>query len=67
MAGILKTKVSTYEFDLDVIKNLIAADIGVTPVRVDVEYVIQEVPGTGGLERGPSTRVVTKVRATVTH
>ena len=66
MAGILKTKVSTYEFDLAAIRDLIAADIGVPADKVAVQYVIEEVGG-DPMDRFPGTDTVTKIRVTVTH
>jgi hypothetical protein len=66
MAGILKTKVSTYEFDLTAIRDLIAADIGVPADKVAVQYVIEEVGG-DPMDRFPGTDTVTKIRVTVTH
>lgn len=66
MAGILKTKVSTYEFDLDAIKTLIAADLEVDPRKVEVTYHIQNVGG-DAMDRFPGTPTVTKIQVTVTH
>jgi hypothetical protein len=64
MAGILKSKVLTYEFGLDEMKALIAADLKVHVDRVDVTYVIQEVGG-DHMDRFRGTDQVTKVRVTV--
>lgn len=64
MAGILKSKVMTYEFALYEMKVLIAADLGVAVDRVDVEYVIQEVGG-DPMDRFLGHKQVTGVRVTV--
>lgn len=64
MAGILKSKVLTYEFDLDTMKKLIAEDLKVSVDRVTVEYVIQEVGG-DPMDRFPGHKQVTGVRVTV--
>jgi hypothetical protein len=64
MAGILKSKILTYEFGLDEMKALIAADLKVNVNRVDVTYVIQEVGG-DPMDRFPGHNQVTKVRVTV--
>ena len=66
MAGILKTKVSTYEFDLDAIRDLIAADLEVDPRKVEVKYVIQNM-GADCLDRNPGYPAVTKIQVTVSH
>jgi hypothetical protein len=64
MAGILKSKILTYEFGLDEMKALIAADLKVHVDRIDVTYVIQEVGG-DPMDRFPGHNQVTKVRVTV--
>jgi hypothetical protein len=64
MAGILKSQIATYEFGLDDIKLLIAADLGVSAARASVEYVIQEVGG-DPMDRFPGHKQVTGVRVTV--
>ena len=64
MAGILKSKVLTYEFGLDEMKALIAQDLRVNVDRVTVEYVIQEVGG-DPMDRFPGHKQVTGVRVTV--
>jgi hypothetical protein len=64
MAGILKSKVLTYEFGLDEMKALIAEDLKVNADRIDVTYVIQEVGG-DPMDRFPGHNQVTKVRVTV--
>jgi hypothetical protein len=64
MAGILKSKILTYEFGLDEMKALIAEDLKVNADRIDVTYVIQEVGG-DPMDRFPGRDQVTKVRVTV--
>lgn len=64
MAGVLKSQVATYEFSLDDMKALIAADLGKPASQIEVEYVIQEVGG-DPLDRFPGRGQVTKVRVTV--
>jgi hypothetical protein len=64
MAGILKSKVLTYEFGLDEMKALIAEDLKVNADRIDVTYVIQEVGG-DPMDRFPGHNQDTKVRVTV--
>lgn len=66
MSGVLKTTVSTYEFDLDAMKALIAADLNVAQSTINVEYVIQEVGG-DPMDRFPGHKQVTKVKVTVNH
>lgn len=61
---VMKAKTATYEFDLNEIKELIAADLDVPESAVSVEYVIQEVGG-DPMDRYPGTKQVTKVRVTV--
>lgn len=65
MPGILKTKVSTYEFSLDSMRDLIAKDLEVEPEKIEVQYVIQSVGGSYQDERG--TPAVTKIRVNVKH
>lgn len=64
MAGILKSSVETYEFGLDQMKELIAADLQVDSACVEVRYVIQEVGG-DPMDRFPGTKQVTKIEVTV--
>jgi hypothetical protein len=64
MAGILKSKILTYEFGLAEMKTLIAQDLKVHVDRVNVEYVIQEVGG-DPMDRFPGHKQVTGVRVTV--
>jgi hypothetical protein len=64
MAGILKSSVQTYEFGLDQMKQLIAADLQVNPDCIDVRYVIQEVGG-DPMDRFPGHNQVTKIEVTV--
>lgn len=64
-SGILKSKVSTYEFSLDDMKELIAADLDVNVEDLQVEYDIQEVTG---IPFRPGTfDQVTSVRVTLNH
>lgn len=66
MAGILKSKVSSYEFSTDDIKLLIAKDLEVPVEKVLVNYVIEEVGG-GPPDRFRGTDTVTKIRVSITH
>ena len=51
MPGILKSNVSTYEFTLDQMKFLIAADLKCDVKDIEVEFVSQDV--SGPMERSP--------------
>jgi hypothetical protein len=64
MAGILKASTSTYEFSLDDLRALIAADLSVPTSSVTVEYVIQEVGG-DPMDRYPGHKQVTKIKVSV--
>jgi hypothetical protein len=64
MAGILKASTSTYEFSLDDLRALIAADLSVPTSSVTVEYVIQEV-GQDPMDRYPGHKQVTKIKVSV--
>ncbi len=64
--SVLKTTLTTYEFDLDSMKALIAKDLDVHPQLVEVTYVIQEV-GADPMDRFPGTKQVTKIRVTLTN
>ena len=64
MAGILKSKISTYECSLDDMRSLIAQDLGVPTDRITVTYVIEEVGG-DPMDRFPGAKSVTKVRVAV--
>lgn len=64
MPGILKSEISTYEFTLEQMKQLIVADLNVDPNRVTVNYVIQEVGG-DPMDRFPGHKQVTKVEVIV--
>jgi hypothetical protein len=64
MAGILKSNISTYEFSLDEIKELICADLQLEIDQVTVEYVIEEV-NSDPMDRYRGTDEVTKIRVTV--
>ena len=64
MPGILKSEVSTYEFSLEQMKLLIAADLNVDPNRVTVTYVMQEVGG-DPMDRFPGHKQVTRVEVSV--
>jgi len=66
MAGVLKSKVSSYEFAPDDIKLLIAKDLEVDIGSIKVDFVIQKVGG-DPLDRYPGTDTVTKIRVSVTH
>lgn len=66
MAGVLKSKVSSYEFALEDIKTLIAKDLGVPADQVKVDYVIEEIGG-DPMDRYRGVDTVTKVRVSVTH
>jgi hypothetical protein len=64
MAGVLKSKITTYEFSLTEMRELIAADLVLPKSQIEVEYVIQEVGG-DPLDRFPGHKQVTGVRVTV--
>lgn len=64
--GILRSRVSIYEFSLEDVKHLICTDLNVSPNSVTVEYVIQEVGG-DPMDRFPGHKQVTGVRVTVTN
>lgn len=64
MAGILKSKVATYEFSLVEMKALIASDLGQQDSQINVEYIIQEV-GSDPMDRFPGHKQVTGVRVTI--
>jgi hypothetical protein len=66
MTGILKSKVSSYEFGLDDIKELIARDLSVPTECVSVDYVIEEVGG-DPMDRFLGVDKVTKIRVSVTN
>ena len=66
MAGVLKSKVSSYEFSPDDIKLLIAKDLDVPVEKINVEFVIQEVGG-DPMDRYPGVKKVTGIRVSVTH
>jgi len=51
MPGILKSNISTYEFSLEQIKLLIAADLKCDVKDLDVQFVSQDV--SGPMERSP--------------
>lgn len=61
MVGILKSKVSSYEFSPNDIKLLIAKDLEVPTEKVQVTFVIEEVGG-DPMDRYPGTKTVTKIR-----
>lgn len=65
-SGILKSKVSTYEFSLEDLKMLIAADLDVFSEDIEVEYVIREVGG-DPMDNFPGVKTVTGVRVTLKH
>jgi hypothetical protein len=60
----LKSVHTTYEFTPHQLKLLIAADLKVSPERVNVDYVISEVGG-DPLDRYRGVDKVTKIRVTV--
>ena len=66
MPGVLKSTVSTYEFTLEQLKQLISVDLGCSPTNLDVTYVIEEVGG-DPMDRFPGTKTVTKIRVTQKH
>jgi len=66
MTGILKSKVSTFEYDLRSMESLIAADLKIPVTDIKVTYVIEEVGG-DPMDRFRGTDTVTKVRVTVTN
>lgn len=66
MPGILKSKVTTFEYDLHSMESLIAADLNVPVNTVNVTYVIEEVGG-DPMDRFRGTDTVTKIRVTITN
>ena len=66
MTSILKSKVSTFEYDLRSMESLIAADLKIPVTDIKVTYVIEEVGG-DPMDRFRGTDTVTKVRVTVTN
>lgn len=62
--AVLKSKVSIYEFALEDMKKLIAADLEIPVAFIDVEYVIREVGG-DPMDRFPGHDQVVGVRVTV--
>ncbi len=66
MAGILKSKVSTFEYDLRSMESLIAADLNVPVNTINVTYVIEEVGG-DPMDRFRGRDEVTKIRVTITN
>ena len=66
MPGVLTSTVSTYEFSLDQMKALIAADLECKVEDLHVEYVIREVGG-DPMDRFPGVDQVVAVRVTRKH
>ena len=64
MAGVLKSQVATYEFSLDDMRKLIAADLDRHEDQIEVTYVVEEV-GADPMDRFPGVEQVTKVRVKV--
>lgn len=65
MAGILKTSKREYEFTLDNMVQLIAADLNVRPEQVTVDYVIGDTGPGDPMDRYPAPRGVVGVRVWV--
>lgn len=65
-SGTLDSTVSTYNFSLEALKELIAADLDVDAEDLQVEYIIQEVGG-DPLGSYNGRNQVTKVRVTLKH
>lgn len=61
---VMKPRTTTFSYNPDEIKKLIADDLDVDPEHIEVKYVIQEV-GADVLDRFPGTKQVTSVRVTV--
>jgi hypothetical protein len=66
MPGVLKSNVSTYEFTLEQMRQLISVDLGCSPTSLEVEFVIEEVAA-DPMDRFPGRKEVTKVRVKQTH
>jgi hypothetical protein len=66
MSGILKSKVSTFEYDLRSMESLIAADLNVAVNTINVTYVIEEVGG-DPMDRFRGIDTVTKISVTITN
>ncbi len=62
--SILKSKTITHEFSPDEISKLIAADLGVNPKSITVDFVIQEVGG-DYMDRYGGIPTVTKIEVTI--
>ena len=60
----LKAKNTTYEFNLDEIKELIAENLKVDPKKVSVHYKMTEV-GCDPMDRFPGHMEVTSIEVTV--
>ena len=57
-------KTTEYEFTLDDVKQLFAAELNAKPETLNVRYVIEEVGG-DPMDRYPGTNTVTKIKVTM--
>lgn len=57
-------KATTYEFDLDEIKKMIAKELNASVNSISVKYIIQEI-GADCMDRYPGIQTVTGVKVTV--
>ena len=60
----LKSKKTSYVYDLDEVKKLIADNLNKKVEAVSVEYVIREVGG-DQMDRYPGTPTVTEIKVTI--
>jgi len=65
--AILKASKQIYEFSLEDMKALIAADLNVNPNAVDVQYTIGDIGLGDPMDRYPAPRGVKGVRVTVNN
>ena len=63
--AILKSKSTEYEFSLDDMTKLVAADLGVDAKNVIVSYVEGNVGPGDPMDRYPAPRGIVKIRVTV--
>jgi hypothetical protein len=63
--GVLKTTKREYEFSLENMKQLIAADIGVSTSEVHVDYVMGDIGLGDPMDRYPTPQGVVSIKVTV--
>ena len=63
--GVLKSKISTYEFSLEDMAKLVAADLGVPVEKVTVRYVEGDTGLGDPMDRYPAPRGIVKIQVTV--